>query len=77
MEEFAGEGVELCELKGPGKLVSRRENLCVITILAALFQGNPCVSEYPVRKANRAECAYARSRARSPQKELIEMYPTA
>lgn len=35
-----------------GKLVSRRENLCVIAALEVPFQGNPCVSGYPVRKAN-------------------------
>lgn len=42
----------IMEEKGPEKLVSRRENLCVMTVLVILFQGNPRVAEYPMRKAN-------------------------
>lgn len=62
------------EVKGWGKLVSERENVCVIAAL--VVQDNPCVSEYHERKANTGpERACARCRARSPQKDLVEMYP--
>lgn len=47
------------KLKGPRKLVNRRENWCVITILMVLFQGNLWVSKYPVRKANTEQGADA------------------
>lgn len=68
----------IVEVKGPGEVGQQAwKLLCYCCTSGPVLGQSLCVWVSPEKDKHRPECAFARSRAQSPQKDLIEMYPTA